>query len=211
MRKEVIEYGKPVTDKTAIKGTAKESETGANKFYRDGKTFIQEIESAEVRGENGERYYFYCNICECEEKEFRYAAGSSFIELPNKVLWLENNALETVKKAIEKYENDRETDCDRRATFRVAKWEDYGITVYYEYSAPDKMLFNVYALVNGVEFGIFRNVCAEAIFAMVTELSGDENAMPDRGEIESNPLYRSAVKYCDKRLIAKLISVCGGN
>ena len=75
MKKEVIKYGKFVTGKTTIKGIAKEAETNVNKFYRDGKTFIKEIESAEVRGKNGERYYLYCNIRECDEKEFRYTAG----------------------------------------------------------------------------------------------------------------------------------------
>ena len=211
MKKEVIKYGKFVTGKTTIKGIAKEAETNVNKFYRDGKTFIKEIESAEVRGKNGERYYLYCNIRECDEKEFRYAAGSPFIELNNKVLWFENNALETVKKAIEKYQNDRETDRNRRATFRVAKWEKYGITVYYEYSAPEKMLFNVYVEANGVEFEIVRNICAEAIFAMVKELSGDENAIPKYTDIENDPFYQSALKYDDNRLIDRLISLYGKN
>lgn len=211
MRKEVIEYGKIKTDKTALEGTVKEIENDENKFYRDGKTFIKKIESAEVRGKNGERYYLYCNIRECDEKEFRYTAGSPFIELDNKVLWFENNALETVKKAIEKYQNDRETARNRRATFRVAKWEKYRITVYYEYSAPEKMLFNVCVEANGVEFNIVRNICAEAIFAIVKELSGDENAIPKHSDVENDPFYQSALKYDDNRLIDRLISLYGKN
>ena len=44
---------------------------------------------------------------------------------------------------------------------------------------------------------------------MIKELSGNETAIPNRGDIESNPLYRSAMKYSDKRLIAELNYIYG--
>ena len=184
-------------------------ETNENKFRRDGKTFIKKIKSAEVRTKNGGGYDLYCKISECGEDRFVYAVGSSFIRSLGKVLWLENAALETVNGAIERYENERADIRNRCSHFHSATWEEYGITVYYEYSAPDAMQFNVYVEAKGVEFKIVKYVRAETVFAMIKELSGDENAIPKRGNIENNPLYRSALKYGDKRLIAELNFIYG--
>lgn len=184
-------------------------ETCENKFYRDGKTFIKEIKSAEIRAKNDDGYDLYCKIRECGEGRFGYTVGSPFIKSYNKVLWLENSAFETVKSEIERYERERENIRNRHATFYAAKWEEYGISVYYEYGAPDEMRFNVYAEANGVEFKIVRFATVETVFAMIKEFSGDENAIPKRGDIENNPFYRSALKYGDKRLIAELNFVYG--
>ena len=188
-------------------------DTNENVFYRDGKTFVKRIKSCSVRSksENPDEisYLLYCKISECGSDRFLYVVGSGFIRSYNKVLWLENAALETVSGAIEKYESERADIRNRRLTFHSATWEEYGITVYYEYSVPDAMQFNVYVEAKGVEFKIVKYVCAETIFAMIKELSGDENAIPKRGDIESNPLYRSAMKYSDKRLISELNYIYG--
>lgn len=188
-------------------------DTCENVFYRDGKAFIKRIKSCDVRCKSEDSgkisYLLYCKISECGSDRFLYVVGSGFIRSYNKVLWLENAALETVNGAIEKYESERADIRNRRLTFHSATWEEYGITVYYEYSAPDTMQFNVYVEAKGVEFKIVKYVCAETIFAMIKELSGDENAIPKRGDIENNPLYRSALKYGDKRLIAELNFVYG--
>ena len=184
-------------------------DTNKNKFRRDGKTFIKKIKSAEVRTKNGDAYDLYCKIPECGEDRFVYAVDSSFIRSCGKVLWLENTAFETINGAIERYENERTDILNRRLTFRSATWEEYGITVYYEYSASDTMQFNVYVEAKGIEFKIVKYVRAETVFAMIKELSGDENAIPKRGDIENNPLYRSALKYGDKRLIAELNFIYG--
>lgn len=184
-------------------------ETCENKFYRDGKTFIKEIKSAEIRAKNDDGYDLYCRIRECGDGRFGYTVGSPFIKSYNKVLWLGNSAFETVKSEIERYERERENIRNRHATFYAAKWEEYGISVYYEYGAPDEMRFNVYVEANGVEFKIIRCVSVETVFAMIKEFSGDENAIPKRGDIENNPFYRSALKSGDKRLIAELNFVYG--
>lgn len=179
-----------------------------NVFYRDGKTFVKRIKSCNVRckSENADEtsYLLYCKISECGSNRFLYVVGSGFIRSCNKVLWLEYDALETINKVIGEYERERQSIRDRRETFNCARWEEYGITVYYEYSAPNEMQFNVYVEAKGIEFKIVKYVCAETIFAMIKELSGDENAIPKRGDIESNPLYLSAVHYNDKRLMAEL-------
>ena len=188
-------------------------DTCENLFYREGKAFIKRIKSCSVRSKSensdGMSYFVYCKISECGSGRFLYVVGSGFIRSYNKVLWLENAALETVNGAIEKYESERADIRNRRLTFHSATWEEYGITVYYEYSAPNELRFNVYVEAKGVEFKIVKYVCAETIFAMIKELSGDENAIPKRGDIESNPLYRSALKYSDKRLIAELNYIYG--
>lgn len=188
-------------------------DTCENIFYRDGKTFVKRIKSCSVRSksENPDEisYLLYCKISECVSDRFLYVVGSGFIRSYNKVLWLGNAALETVSGAIEKYESERADIRNRRLTLHSATWEEYGITVYYEYSAPDAMQFNVYVEAKGVEFKIVKYVCAETIFAMIKELSGNENAIPKRGDIESNPLYRSAMKYSDKRLISELNYIYG--
>ena len=188
-------------------------DTCENVFYRDGKAFIKRIKSCDVRCKSedadGISYLLYCKISEYGSDCFLYVVGSGFIRSYNKVLWLENAALETVSGAIEKYESERADIRNRRLTFHSATWEEYGITVYYEYSVPDAMQFNVYVEAKGIEFKIVKYVCAETIFAMIKELSGDENAIPKRGDIESNPLYRSALKYGDKRLIAELNFIYG--
>ena len=188
-------------------------DTCENIFYRDGKTFVKRIKSCSVRSksENPDEisYLLYCKISECVSDRFLYVVGSGFIRSYNKVLWLGNAALETVSGAIEKYESERADIRNRRLTLHSATWEEYGITVYYEYSTPDAMQFNVYVEAKGVEFKIVKYVCAETIFAMIKELSGNENAIPKRGDIESNPLYRSAMKYSDKRLISELNYIYG--
>lgn len=188
-------------------------DTCENVFYRDGKAFIKRIKSCSVRTKSKDAdeisYLLYCKISEYGSDRFLYVVGSGFIRSYNKVLWLENAALETLNGAIEKYESERADIRNRRLTFHSATWEEYGITVYYEYSAPNELRFNVYVEAKGVEFKIVKYVCAETIFAMIKELSGDENAIPKRGDIESNPLYRSALKYGDKRLIAELNFIYG--
>ena len=184
-------------------------ETCENKFYRDGKTFIKEIKSAEIKAKNDDGYDLYCRIRECGEGRFGYTVGSPFIKSYNKVLWLGNSAFETVKSEIERYERERENIRNRHATFYAAKWEEYGISVYYEYGAPNSMQFNVYAEVNGIEFKIVKYASVESIFAMIKEFTDDENTVPSRGNIKKNPLYLSAVKYGDKRLIAELNFVYG--
>lgn len=184
-------------------------ETCENKFYRDGKTFIKEIKSAEIKAKNDDGYDLYCKIRESGDGRFGYTVGSPFIKSYNKVLWLENSAFETVKSEIERYERERENIRNRHATFYAAKWEEYGISVYYEYGAPNSMQFNVYAEVNGIEFKIAKYASVESIFAMIKEFTDDENTVPPRGNIKKNPLYLSAVKYGDKRLIAELNFVYG--
>lgn len=188
-------------------------DTCENVFYRDGKAFIKRIKSCEVRSksENPDElsYLLYCKIPECGSDRFSFVAGSRFIRSYNKILWLEDEALETINGVIGEYERERQSIRDRHKTFNCAKWEEYGISVYYEYCAPDEMRFNVYVEANGVEFKIIRCVSVETVFAMIKEFSGDENAIPKRGDIENNPLYRSALKYGDKRLIAELNFVYG--
>ena len=183
-------------------------DTCDNVFYRDGKTFVKRIKSCSVRSksENPDEisYLLYCKISECVSDRFLYVVGSGFIRSYNKVLWLENAALETVSGAIEKYESERADIRNRRLTFHSATWEEYGITVYYEYSAPDAMQFNVYVEAKGVEFKIVKYVCVETIFAIIKELSGEANVIPEYGDIKNNPLYLSAVHYNDKRLMAEL-------
>lgn len=188
-------------------------ETCENVFYRDGKAFIKQIKSCEVRSksENPDElsYLLYCKIPECGSDRFSFVAGSRFIRSYNKVLWLEDDALETINGVIGEYERERQSIRDRHKTFNCARWEEYGISVYYEYGAPDEMRFNVYVEANGVEFKIIRCVSVETVFAMIKEFSGDENAIPKRGDIENNPFYRSALKSGDKRLIAELNFVYG--
>ena len=188
-------------------------DTCENVFYRDGKAFIKRIKSCEVRSksENPDElsYLLYCKIPECGSDRFSFVAGSRFIRSYNKVLWLEDDALETINGVIGEYERERQSIRDRHKTFNCARWEEYGISVYYEYCAPDEMRFNVYVEANGVEFKIIRFATVETVFAMIKEFSGDENAVPKRGDIENNPLYRSALKSGDKRLIAELNFVYG--
>ena len=188
-------------------------DTCENVFYRDGKAFIKRIKSCDVRCKSedadGNSYLLYCKISECGSDRFLYVVGSGFIRSYNKVLWLENAALETVNGAIEKYESERADIRNRRLTFHSATWEEYGITVYYEYSAPNEMRFNVYVEAKGVELKIVKYVRAETVFAIIEELSGDENTIPKHGDIENNPLYLSALKYDDKRLIAELNFIYG--
>ena len=188
-------------------------DTCENVFYRDGKTFVKRIKSCDVRCKSedtdGISYLLYCKIPKCGSDRFSFVAGSRFIRSYNKVLWLEDDALETINGVIGEYERERQSIRDRRKTFKCARWEEYGISVYYEYCAPDEMRFNVYAEANGVEFKIVRFATVETVFAMIKEFSGDENAIPKRGDIENNPLYLSAVKYGDKRLIAELNFVYG--
>ena len=183
-------------------------DTCENIFYRDGKTFVKRIKSCSVRSksENPDEisYLLYCKISECVSDRFLYVVGSGFIRSYNKVLWLGNAALETVSGAIEKYESERADIRNRRLTFHSATWEEYGITVYYEYSAPGAMQFNVYVEAKGVEFKIVKYVCVETIFSIIKELSGEANVIPEYGDIKNNPLYLSAVHYNDKRLMAEL-------
>lgn len=183
-------------------------DTCENLFYRDGKAFVKRIKSCSVRSksENPDEisYLLYCKISECVSDRFLYVVGSGFIRSYNKVLWLENAALETVSGAIEKYESERADIRNRRLTLHSATWEEYGITVYYEYSAPDAMQFNVYVEAKGVEFKIVKYVCVETIFEIIKELSGEANVIPEYGDIKNNPLYLSAVHYNDKRLMAEL-------
>lgn len=188
-------------------------DTCENVFYRDGKAFIKRIKSCEVRSksENPDElsYLLYCKIHECGSDRFSFVAGSRFIRSYNKVLWLEDDALETINGVIGEYERERQSIRDRHKTFNCARWEEYGISVYYEYCAPDEMSFNVYVEANGVEFKIVRFATVETVFAMIKEFSGDENAIPKRGDVKNNPLYRSALKYGDKRLKAELNFVYG--
>ena len=188
-------------------------DTCENVFYRDGKAFIKRIKSCEVRSksENPDElsYLLYCKIPECGSDRFSFVAGSRFIRSYNKILWVEDEALETINGVIGEYERERQSIRDRRETFNCARWEEYGISVYYEYCASDEMRFNVYVEANGVEFKIVRCVSEETVFAMIKEFSGDENAIPKRGDVKNNPLYRSALKYGDKRLIAELNFVYG--
>lgn len=188
-------------------------DTCENVFYRDGKAFIKRIKFCEVRSksENPDElsYLLYCKIPECGSDRFSFVAGSRFIRSYNKILWLEDDALETINGVIGEYERERQSIRDRHKTFNCARWEEYGISVYYEYVAPDEMRFNVYVEANGVEFKIVRCVPVETVFTMIKEFCGDENAVPKRGDIENNPLYRSALKYGDKRLIAELNFVYG--
>ena len=183
-------------------------DTCENVFYRDGKTFVKRIKSCSVRTKSKDAdeisYLLYCKISECGSNRFLYVVGSRFIRSYNKVLWLENAALETVNGAIEKYESERADIRNRRLTFHSATWEEYGITVYYEYSAPNELWFNVYVEAKGVEFKIVKYVCVETIFAIIKELSGEANVIPEYGDIKNNPLYLSAVHYDDKRLMAEL-------
>lgn len=183
-------------------------DTCENLFYREGKAFIKRIKSCSVRSKSensdGMSYFVYCKISECGSGRFLYVVGSGFIRSYNKVLWLENAALETVNGAIEKYESERADIRNRRLTFHSATWEEYGITVYYEYSAPNELRFNVYVEAKGVEFKIVKYVCVETIFAIIKELSGEANVIPEYGDIKNNPLYLSAVHYDDKRLMAEL-------
>ena len=188
-------------------------DTCENVFYRDGKAFIKRIKSCEVRSksENPDElsYLLYCKIPECGSDRFSFVAGSRFIRSYNKILWVEDEALETINGVIGEYERERQSIRDRHKTFNCARWEEYGISVYYEYCASDEMRFNVYVEANGVEFKIVRCVSEETVFAMIKEFSGDENAIPKRGDVKNNPLYRSALKYGDKRLIAELNFVYG--
>lgn len=188
-------------------------DTCENVFYRDGKAFIKRIKSCEVRSksENPDElsYLLYCKIPECGSDRFSFVAGSRFIRSYNKVLWLEDDALETINGVIGEYERERQSIRDRHKTFNCARWEEYGISVYYEYVASDEMRFNVYVEANCVEFKIVRCVPVETVFTMIKEFCGDENAIPKRGDIENNPFYRSALKSGDKRLIAELNFVYG--
>ncbi len=187
--------------------------TCENLFFCGGKAFIKQIKSCEIicksEDSDGIAYLLYCKIPECGRSHCLYVVGSRFIRSYNKVLWLENDALETINGVISKYERGRDNIRDRHATFNCAKWEEYGISIYYEYSAPDEMRFNVYAEANGVEFKIVKFASVETIFAMIKEFSGDENAIPKRADIKNNPLYRSAAKCGDKRLIAELNFIYG--
>ena len=188
-------------------------DTCENVFYRDGKAFIKRIKSCEVRSksENPDElsYLLYCKIPECGSDRFSFVAGSRFIRSYNKVLWLEDDALETINGVIGEYERERQSIRDRHKTFNCARWEEYGISVYYEYSTPNELQFNVYIELNGIEYKTVKYVFVETIFAIIKELSGDENAIPKRGDIENNPFYRSALKSGDKRLIAELNFVYG--
>ena len=188
-------------------------DTCENVLYRDGKAFIKRIKSCSVRSksENPDElsYLLYCKIPECGSDRFSFVAGSRFIRSYNKVLWLEDDALETINRVIGEYERERQSIRDRRKTFNCARWEEYGISVYYEYCAPDEMRFNVYVEANGVEFKIVRFATVETVFAIIKEFSGDENAVPKRADVKNDPLYRSAVKYNDKRLIAELNFIYG--
>lgn len=203
-----------------------------NVSVRDGKTFVRKIETAEVQGarENGEnregdedigncgncgnvgkRYYLYCRIPDIGETQFRYTAGSLFLEGNKKVFWLENSALETLNEAINFYESEREKARKFYSDLRSARWEEYGITVYYEYCSADDMLFNIYPVVKEIAFKPIKTVGAETVFAILKELTGDEKVIPCKSALKDNPLYRSAEKYNDNRLIAELISLYGEN
>ena len=183
-------------------------DTCENLFYRDGKSFIKQIKSCSVRSKSensdGISYFLYCKIPECGSGYFLYVVGSPFIKSYNKVLWLEKSAFETLNGVINEYEREREDIRNRHATFHLAKWEEYGISVYYEYSAPNEFQFNVYIELNGIEYKTVKYVFVETIFAIIKELSGDENVIPEYGDIKNNPLYLSAVHYGDKRLMAEL-------
>ena len=86
-------------------------DTCENVFYRDGKAFIKRIKSCDVRCKSEDAdeisYLLYCNISECGSNRFLYVVGSGFIRSCNKVLWLENAALETVNRVIGEYERER--------------------------------------------------------------------------------------------------------
>ena len=183
-------------------------DTCENLFYRDGKAFIKRIKSCSVRSKSensdGMSYFVYCKIPECGSGCFLYVVGSPFIESYNKVLWLEKSAFETLNGVINEYEREREDIRNRHATFHLAKWEEYGISVYYEYSTPNELQFNVYIELNGVEYKTVKYVFVETIFAIIKELSGEANVIPEYGDIKNNPLYLSAVHYDDKRLMAEL-------
>ena len=183
-------------------------DTCENVFYRDGKAFIKRIKSCEVRSksENPDElsYLLYCKITECGSDRFSFVAGSRFIRSYNKVLWLEDDALETINGVIGEYERERQSIRDRHKTFNCARWEEYGISVYYEYSTPNELQFNVYIELNGIEYKTVKYVFVETIFAIIKELSGEANVIPEYGDIKNNPLYLSAVHYDDKRLMAEL-------
>lgn len=183
-------------------------DTCENVFYRDGKAFIKRIKSCEVRSksENPDElsYLLYCKIHECGSDRFSFVAGSRFIRSYNKVLWLEDDALETINGVIGEYERERQSIRDRHKTFNCARWEEYGISVYYEYSTPNELQFNVYIELNGIEYKTVKYVFVETIFAIIKELSGEANVIPEYGDIKNNPLYLSAVHYDDKRLMAEL-------
>lgn len=183
-------------------------DTCENLFYRDGKEFIKRIKSCSVRSKSensdGMSYFVYCKIPECGSGFFLYVVGSPFIKSYNKVLWLEKSAFETLNGVINEYEREREDIRNRHATFHLAKWEEYGISVYYEYSTPNELQFNVYIELNGIEYKTVKYVFVETIFAIIKELSGEANVIPEYGDIKNNPLYLSAVHYDDKRLMAEL-------
>ncbi len=162
-------------------------------------------------GGKGIRYYLYCKIPDLCEVNYCFAAGSPFIEGHKKVFYLENSALETLNQAVNLYESERENTRRFYSCLRATRWEDYGITVYYEYSSPDDMLFNVYPVVKGIAFNSVKNIGAETVFAIVKDLTRDEKVVPRKDSLKDNPLYRSAEKYNDNRLIAKLISLYGKN
>lgn len=162
-------------------------------------------------GGKGIRYYLYCKIPDLCEVNYCFAAGSPFIEGHKKVFYLENSALETLNQAVNLYESERKNTRRFYSCLRAARWEDYGITVYYEYSSPDDMLFNVYPVVKGIDFNSVKNIGAETVFAIVKDLTRDEKIVPRKDSLKDNPLYRSAEKYNDNRLIAKLISLYGKN
>ena len=187
------------------------SEANANKYVNDGKMFVKEIAFCEAIGKDENEYDLYCKISECGKGLFRYAVGKDFIESYNKKLWLENAALATLKTAIDEYEKELQNIRDRHLAFRIAKWEDFGITLYYEHSAPcgGALQFNIYVEKNGAEAKIVTGAITEGIFAIVEKLAGNDGLNPKENELFETPLYVSAEKYNDKLLIAELKLIYG--
>lgn len=187
------------------------SEANENKYVKDGKMCVKKIAFCEAIGKDENEYDFYCKIPECGKGLFRYTVGKDFIESYNKKLWLENAALATLKTAIDKYEKERQNIRDRHLAFQIAKWEDYGITLYYEHSVPcgGTLQFNIYIEKNGAEAKIVMGAITEGILAIVGNLAGNDGLNPRENELFETPLYLSAVKYNDKLLIAELKLIYG--
>lgn len=182
------------------------SEKNANKYVKDGKMFVKKIAFCEAIGKDENEYDLYCRIPECGNGLFRYTVGKDFIESYNKKLWLENAALATLKNVIDRFEKERQNIRNRHLAFQIAKWEDYGITLYYEHSAScdGALLFNIYIEKNGAEAKIVMGAITEEIFAIVGHLADNDGLIPKKNEIFKSPLYLSVEKYNDKLLIAEL-------
>ncbi len=193
-----------IYERLKIMDDLKFPETNENKFCLDGKIFIKNIRKCYVIGKNKRGYDVYCEIPECGEGKFGYEKGRALIESYNKKLWLENGALETLNRAIDEYDREYDDIRARHSGFRVAEWKDCGIKVYYEYSEPGELRFNVYYEKRGVELKTVKRICVETVFSILENYSDGKKIISEDEPIENNPLYLSAVDNKDKTLIAEL-------